>query len=124
VPSGCCAGQRAQAIDELPLDWFFGGGVVLDMSAKAEGEAVDSPRARRGNRRLALGRPAAPSGAGGPRARPAGIYWAARQADLPYAQIERLVSLDELPSTGCEVACFPLRIAGAAPARVVALLTR
>jgi kynurenine formamidase len=40
-PSGCCAGQRAQAIDELPLDWFFGSGVVLDMTANADGEAVD-----------------------------------------------------------------------------------
>jgi kynurenine formamidase len=55
-----------------------------------------------------------------------GIFWAAHQADLPYAQIERLVNLNELPATGFEVACFPLRIAGAsaAPARVVALLSR
>jgi kynurenine formamidase len=55
-----------------------------------------------------------------------GIFWAAHQADLPYAQIERLVNLGELPATGFEVACFPLRIAGAsaAPARVVALLSR
>jgi kynurenine formamidase len=34
-------GERARAIDELPLDWFFGPGVVLDMSAKADGEAID-----------------------------------------------------------------------------------
>jgi kynurenine formamidase len=34
-------GERAQTIDELPLDWFFGRGVVLDMTAKADGEAVD-----------------------------------------------------------------------------------
>ena len=55
-----------------------------------------------------------------------GIFWAAHQADLPYAQIERLVNLDQLPASGFEVACFPLRIAGAsaAPARVVALLSR
>ena len=55
-----------------------------------------------------------------------GIFWAAHQADLPYAQIERLVNLDELLRTGFEVACFPRRIAGAsaAPARVVALLSR
>jgi kynurenine formamidase len=36
-------GERAQAIDELPLDWFFSDGVVLDMTAKADGEAVDVP---------------------------------------------------------------------------------
>ena len=53
-----------------------------------------------------------------------GIFWAAHQADLPYSQIERLVNLGELPPTGFQVACFPLRIVGAsaAPARVVAIL--
>jgi kynurenine formamidase len=34
-------GEPAQTIDALPLDWFFGPGVVLDMSAKEEGETVD-----------------------------------------------------------------------------------
>jgi kynurenine formamidase len=34
------AGARAQTIDELPLEWFFGPGVVLDMTAKADGDAV------------------------------------------------------------------------------------
>jgi kynurenine formamidase len=33
-------GQPAATIDELPLDWFFSDGVVLDMSAKADGESV------------------------------------------------------------------------------------
>src|SRR5204863_2844496 len=33
-------GQRAQTIDELPLEWFFGPGVVLDMTAKADGDAM------------------------------------------------------------------------------------
>ena len=173
------AGQRAQAIDELPLDWFFGSGVVLDMTAKADGEAVDvsdfdDELARIGHELqerdivlvrtgsdahvlelgyIALG-PAVTAAAtrwlwehgvrvmgidawgwDGPlhlqaqdaleRDEP-GVFWAAHQADLPYAQIERLVNLDELPSSGFEVACFPLRIAGAgaAPARVVALLSR
>ena len=53
-----------------------------------------------------------------------GVFWAAHQADLPYAQIERLANLDALPPTGFQVACFPLRLVGgsAAPARVVAIL--
>jgi len=34
-------GEPAQAIDELPLEWFFGPGVVLDMSAKEDGDTVD-----------------------------------------------------------------------------------
>jgi kynurenine formamidase len=54
----------------------------------------------------------------------AGVFWEAHQADLPYSQIERLVNLGELPGTGFQVSCFPLRIVGgsAAPARVVAML--
>ncbi len=53
-----------------------------------------------------------------------GIFWAAHQVDLPYAQIERLVNLGELPPFGFKVACFPLKIKGgsAGPARVVAIL--
>jgi len=33
-------GEPAQTIDELPLEWFFGAGVVLDMAHKADGDAV------------------------------------------------------------------------------------
>jgi kynurenine formamidase len=53
-----------------------------------------------------------------------GVFWEAHQVDLPYCQIERLVNLAALPSTGFTVACFPLRIvrASAGPARVVAIL--
>ena len=169
-------GERAQAIDEVPLDWFFADGAVLDMTAKADGEEIDvadveAELSRIGHDLkerdivlvrtgrdahytepgyLALG-PAVTAAAtrwlwergvrvmgidawgwDGPlylqaqraiqRDEP-GIFWAAHQADLPYAQIERLVNLDRLPPTGFQVACFPLRIAGAsaAPARVVAI---
>jgi kynurenine formamidase len=169
-------GERAQTIDELPLDWFLGAGVVLDMTAKADGEAIDVADMEAELERIghelkerdivlvrtgrdayyadleyiALG-PAVSADAtrwlwergvrvmgidawgwDGPlylqaqkaleRDEP-GIFWAAHQADLPYCQIERLVNLDRLPPTGFQVACFPLRIAGAsaAPARVVAI---
>ena len=30
-------GERAQTIDELPLEWFFGPGVVLDMTPRPTG---------------------------------------------------------------------------------------
>jgi kynurenine formamidase len=171
------AGARAQTIDELPLDWFFGPGVVLDMTAKADMESivvadVEAELERIGHtlgeRDIVLvrtGRDAklddpvyvgiGPSvtqeatrwlyeqgvrvmgidawGWDGPlfgqahdaieRDEP-GIFWAAHQADLPYAQIERLANLGELPPTGFQVACFPLPIeaGSAAPARVVAIL--
>ncbi len=33
--------EPAATIDRLPLEWFFADGVVLDMTAKADGERVD-----------------------------------------------------------------------------------
>ena len=170
-------GERAQTIDELPLDWFYGPGVVLDMTAKGEGETVDVANVEGELSRIghelsagdivlvrtgrdvhveeahyiALGPGVTAEatrwlfdrgvrvmgidawGWDGPlhlqaqaaleRDEP-GIFWAAHQADLPYSQIERLVNLGELPPSGFDVACFPLKIEGAsaAPARVVALL--
>jgi kynurenine formamidase len=34
------AGERAQSIDELPLEWFHAPGVVLDFRHKADGDVV------------------------------------------------------------------------------------
>ena len=34
-------GEPAQTIDELPLDWFFRPGVVLDFHEREDGDAVD-----------------------------------------------------------------------------------
>jgi len=39
------AGERAQTIDELPLEWFHGPGVVLDMTAKADGDPMTEAEA-------------------------------------------------------------------------------
>jgi kynurenine formamidase len=36
------AGERAQTIDELPLEWFHAPGVVLDFSTREDGEAIDA----------------------------------------------------------------------------------
>lgn len=171
------AGERAQTIDELPLEWFFGPGVVLDMTAKADGDPMTADEARGELARIGhdlmqgeivlvrTGRDAFYSqpdymargcgvtaeathwlfeqgvrvmgidawGWDAPLHMQAaealetdepGVFWAAHQADLPYSQIERLCNLGELPPTGFEVACFPLKIVGAsgAPARAVAIL--
>jgi kynurenine formamidase len=170
-------GERAQTIDELPLEWFFGPGVVLDFSAKEDGDAVTAAEIESaleraahslGERDIVLVRTGrdeflqapdymirgpgvtaeathwlfergvrvmgidawgwdVPLNMQAEQARAAGeqgIFWAAHQADLPYCQIERLAGLDQLPPTGFDVACFPLRIVGgsAGPARVVAIL--
>jgi kynurenine formamidase len=170
-------GRPAQTIDELPLEWFFAPGVVLDATAKADGDAVtvadvEAELERIGHRLEPLDVVLVRTGrdafyaeldymARGPgvtaeatrwlfdrgvrvmgidawgwdrplhlqaadaieRDEP-GVFWAAHQADLPYAQIERLAGLDALPATGFRVCCFPLRIVGAsaAPARVVAVI--
>ncbi|HEU4977167.1 MAG TPA: cyclase family protein [Baekduia sp.] len=170
-------GRRAKTIDELPLDWFFGPGVVLDMSHKADGDPMTAQEAERAL--MDAGHDLAPGDivlvrtgrdrfyaeldymARGPgvtaeatrwlhdrgvrvmgidawgwdaplhlqaeeaRARgEQGIFWAAHQADLEYCQVERLCGLDQLPPTGFQVACFPLRIVGgsAAPTRAVAIV--
>jgi kynurenine formamidase len=39
------AGERAATIDELPLEWFHGPGVVMDMTAKEDGDAVTAAEA-------------------------------------------------------------------------------
>jgi len=36
------AGERAQTIDELPLDWFFAPGLVVDATDRADGEALSA----------------------------------------------------------------------------------
>lgn len=46
-------GERAQTIDELPLEWFFGPGVVLDMSEKADGDAMTEVDAQQELERIA-----------------------------------------------------------------------
>ncbi len=35
-----CKGSAARKINELPLDWFYGNGVVLDMTHKKPAEAI------------------------------------------------------------------------------------
>ena len=36
-----CAGKPARTIDELPLEWFFSDGVVLDFSSKQNGALIE-----------------------------------------------------------------------------------
>jgi kynurenine formamidase len=40
-------GDAAPTVDELPLEWFFGPGVVLDFSDHADGQAVDADDLRK-----------------------------------------------------------------------------
>ena len=40
-------GERAQTIDELPLEWFHAPGVVLDFTDRADGETIDTAAVQR-----------------------------------------------------------------------------
>ncbi len=37
-----CEGKKARTIDELPLEWFYGDGVVLDMRHKEQGGLIST----------------------------------------------------------------------------------
>lgn len=170
-------GKPAQRIDELPLEWFFSRGVVVDAADKADGDPVTANEVEaelvrightlepldivlvrtgrdeflsepdymvrgpgvsaeatrslfeRGVRVMGIDAwgwdaPLYMQAQRAVEADQAGIFWEAHQLDLPYSQIERLCNLGELPATGFQVACFPLRIVGAsaAPARVVGIV--
>ncbi len=170
-------GAKAQTIDELPLEWFFGDGVKLDMTHKDEGDPVtvldiekelgrikytikpmdivliytgrdrfygqpdyifkgcgvtaDATRwlFEQGVRVMGIDAwgwdvPLNVQAQEALEKDEKGIFWQAHQVDLPYSHMERLVNMDELPSTGFRIACFPLKIkdGSAAPARVVAIM--
>jgi kynurenine formamidase len=40
-------GRPAATIDELPLEWFFGDGVILDMTHKADGARIEESEIQR-----------------------------------------------------------------------------
>src|SRR3712207_7464637 len=40
-------GERAQTIDELPLETFLGPGVVLTFTDRADGETIEAPDVER-----------------------------------------------------------------------------
>jgi kynurenine formamidase len=170
-------GEKAATVDQLPLEWFFNDGVVLDMTHKADADPVTiadiekklaainyslkpldivlvrtgcdayyyqadylfrgcgvTPEATRwlydkGIRVMGIDAwgwdvPLDRQAKEALEKKEKGIFWAAHQVDLPYAQIERLVNLKNVPDHGFRVACFPLKIKGgsAGPARVVAII--
>ncbi len=45
-------GQARRKIDELPLDWFFSDGVVLDLRHKQPGEKISADDLREALRRI------------------------------------------------------------------------
>ncbi|HET7444605.1 MAG TPA: cyclase family protein [Solirubrobacterales bacterium] len=93
-------GEPAKTIDQLPLEWFQAPGVVLDFSAKEDGDAVAEAELEAELARI------------GHELAPLDIVLVRTGRDAFYGQPDFTVS------------CFPLRLVGAsaAPARVVAIL--
>lgn len=48
-------GNKAPTIDDLPLEWFFGDGVKLDMTAKKEGDPVTEEDIKKELKRIGYG---------------------------------------------------------------------
>jgi kynurenine formamidase len=172
-------GKPARSIDEVPLEWCYGDGVVLDMRHKADGEAIDVDDVTAALAKIAHtlkpldivliqtggdlllgssdyftkgpGVTAAatrwlldqgvkvtgidawgwdgPLGHQARRAKESGrndVFWAAHYVgvDKEFCHLERLANLDQLPSSGFKLCCFPLKVqrGSAGPTRVVALL--
>lgn len=47
-----CAGKRSRTIDEMPLDWFYGDGVVLDLHHKKAGESISAGDVQEAERKV------------------------------------------------------------------------
>lgn len=171
-------GKRSRTIDDVPLEWCFGDGVVLDFTHKRGGDVISAAEvqealARAGHTLKPLDIVLVRTGcaeqssaaeyfdqpglgresvlwlvergvkvigidawgldtkfeAMAERFRQTGDssqIWQAHFAGLTreYLQIERLCNLDQLPSTGFQVSCFPVKIKGGSAgwSRVVAML--
>ena len=172
-------GERAWAIDEVPLDWFYRPGVRLDFRDFPDGHVVSATEVA--ERVASSGHTLQPfdivlmntragaaygtasyvdSGCGFGReatlwllergvrvlgtdawswdapfsftrrrfeqSRDPSIIWEGHKAglDVGYCQIEKLANLEQLPTTGFMVSCFPFKIKGASAGftRAVAIL--
>ena len=174
-----CMGQPAKTIDQVPLEWCYGPGVVIDMRHKEDFDPITaadlqsflrersiqlvpgnivliqtgrdklmgtkaffrrgtgmSAEATRwlidqGIRVMGIDQwgwdlPLAHLIKEAKRTDNPDLFWEAHLVgvDQEYCHIEQLTNLEALPTTGFEVAAFPLKIEGgsAGPARVVAIL--
>jgi kynurenine formamidase len=172
-------GKWAMTIDELPVEWFYGDGVVIDMRHKGSGELIDVTDLEEALREIpyeikpfdivlvmtgadklwgtmdywskfpGLGRASTlwlcnkgvkvmgTDSAGWDRpfwamveefkkTGDSTVLWGAHFAGIEreYCQIEKLANLDQLPSYGFKVACFPIKVLGGSAgwARPVAII--
>ena len=161
-------GRRARTIDEVPLDWCYGNGVVLDMRHKATGELITVSDIKAGLKKIGykikprdivlimtgvdkywgkreyfsegcgmgregtlwlieqgvkvmgidawgFDRPFSAISEDFKRTRDKSLIWAAHFVGIEreYCHLEKLANLDQLPSSGFTLICFPIKISGA-----------
>src|SRR5205807_1895794 len=99
-------GERAWTIDEVPLEWCLQPGVKLDFRHFADGYVATAKKYAE--------------------TKDASLIWEGHKAGrhIGYCHIEKLHNLEQLPSTGFMVSCFPVKIerASAGWTRAVAIL--
>lgn len=172
-------GERAWTIDEVPLEWCYGDGVIIDFSDKEDGYAVTIEDFKKELKRInyqlkpkdiVLVKTGASKKWGQPEYLVAGcgmgkevtlwlidqgihvmgtdawswdrplsiiaaefdktqdpsIIWEGHFAGIEkaYCHIEKLTNLDQLPSSGFKISCFPIKIKGASAGwiRAVAMI--
>ncbi len=177
--SPTCMGKPAKTIDQIPLDWCFGEGIVIDMKHKADFDPITSKDIidflkkenatlkpnmivliKTGRDKFMGTMDFFEKGTGmsaeatewlinqgikvmgidqwgwdlplpylikeANKSNNSELFWEAHLVgvDYEYCHMEQLTNLDALPTTGFQVAAFPLKIKGgsAAPARVVAII--
>jgi len=134
-----CERKPAKTIDQIPLEWCFGKGIVIDMKHKEDFDAITSKDIisflEKENLSLepnmiVLIKTGRDKHMGTKDFFEKGTGMSAEATeylvgvDQEYCHMEQLTNLDALPTSGFQVAAFPLKIKGgsAAPARVVAIL--
>ncbi len=129
-------GERSWTIDEVPLEWCFQPGVKLDFRHFADGYVataadVENELKRIGHALKPLEIVVVNTSAGAKYGRQDYVtsgcgmgYEAKAGRHIGYCHLEKLHDLDQLPSTGFMISCFPVKIerASAGWTRAVAIL--
>src|ERR1700724_887189 len=131
-------GERSWTIDQVPLEWCLQPGVKLDFRHLPDGYVATARDVE--NELKRIGHTLSPLEIGGwswdapfiytakkyAETKDASLIWEGHKAGrhIGYCHIEKLHNLEQLPSTGFTVSCFPVKIerASAGWTRAVAII--
>src|SRR6266567_167169 len=124
-------GERSWTIDEVPLEWCLQPGAKLDFRHLPDGYVATMYLLERGVRLTGIDgwswdAPFIHTAKRYAETKDASLIWEGHKAGrhIGYCHIEKLHNLEQLPSTGFMVSCFPVKIerASAGWTRAVAIL--